>query len=58
MKSLSIIIGIQEKNILFFSKTGKASVFLVKQNSEVIELTDVKEVPNNFVYISSGNLKS
>ena len=58
MKSLSIIIGIQEKNILYFSKTGKASVFLIKQNSEVIELTDVKEVPNNFVYISNGNLKS
>lgn len=56
--SLSIIIWIQEKNILHFSKMWKASALLIKKNSEVVEITDVKEEPSNFVYISNGNIKS
>ena len=58
MRGMSAIVGIQEKWVLFFSKLWKASAFLIKQNSEVIEITDVKESPINFVYISNGDIKS
>ncbi len=58
IKSLNVIVWIQEKNILYFSKIGKASALLIKPNSEVIEITDVKEEPGNFIYISNGNISS
>ena len=58
LDGLSMIIWIQEQNILYFSKMWKASALLIKPNSEVIEITDVKEEPVNFVYISNGDIKS
>ena len=55
---LSMIIWIQEGNIFYFSKIWKSSALLIKPSTEVVEITDVKEEPANFVYISNGNIKS
>lgn len=57
-EGLNIIVWVQEKNILYFSKVGRASALLIKQNTEVIEITEVKEKPNSFLYISNGDIKS
>ncbi|PIE85085.1 hypothetical protein CSA08_04040 [Candidatus Gracilibacteria bacterium] len=53
---INIIIGLLDENTFLFSEIGKVSCYLIKNNNELLEVTDKKYNKKQFGFISSGEL--
>ena len=56
LKWVHAIVGILEKNTLFFSTIGSPSCYLVNDQSDVVEITEKEENKKDFSFVSHGKL--
>lgn len=51
-----MVAGVLHRNTFLFSTVWRASCYLIKAEGEVLEITDSKDKPEEFVFISNGKL--
>ena len=56
IKGLHGIIGIYSKKTFLFSSIGSASAYLYNTHSDIIEVSEKDDTPNEFNFISSGDI--